>query len=162
MKMGTNAFAVGHDLRQLRAAIRVGARLAPRRPADLSLRRCSDSVSYQSDFDRADGPAGIRAVDPELPNHLLMSLHSTAWNGTRCFHRNLDRRTRTDASMVGEDFRILREIKVHSRCPIRYREEVRVRNCEILPHKVLVVREMPIEVRVTRFQPATKHFFGFF
>ena len=78
------------------------------------------------------------------------------------FHRSLDCGPRTDSCVAPEDLPIFCEIESHSRCPIRHRVEVRVRNREILPHKVFVVSEMPIEVHVTRFQTATEHFFGFF
>jgi hypothetical protein len=70
------------------------------------------------------------------------------------FHRSLDCRTRTYSSVTPEDLRIF--------CEIRHHEEVRVRNREILPHKVFVVGEMPIKVRLTSFQTAMEHFFGLF
>jgi hypothetical protein len=43
----------------------------------------------------------------------------------------------------------------------RDRERVRVRNSEVLSHKVLMIRKVPIEVGVARSKTVAKHLFGF-
>ena len=66
-------------------------------------------------------------------------------------------RTATDARMMREHPWVGRKIKVDERCPVRDRERVRVRNREVLSHKVLMIRKVPIDVGVARSKTVTKH-----